>query len=369
MTVYNDTVTDTANHADASSWVRRLTGIILNTYNADTVLSHEYKAMPTIVDVPAISHNVFDSSTVLNILSDVFNVTDKGIAPYFEIVLDALNALDVSTYDAQYYVSIADTLVINGLVPNRIVGLNTILDVLNSVDSISRALGATAFDSFNVVDIHAEKIRGHIVLIESLLASSSSSYIGGIFITLTENVIIDDTVSVQQILKAFLNDVVFLGGTFDTDGDLYTFVLNTENEAITRYDNFNFNSISGNLGAMPNGIYELSGPDDSGTEINAHFTTGLMDFGSSIHKQCPYAYIGLASDGELILKTVTEQHGKKNERWYKFSKPKTALDTVRVQLGRGVKSRYWQYEISNASGADFDIDTIELLPLVLKRRV
>lgn len=364
------TVIETAKCDDVTSLVRRVTDIASDLYDADTSASYDYKAMPHIIDVPQINHNVFDTVIVLNLLNEVFNVTDRGIAPYFETVLDALNALDVSTYDRQYYTFIADTLIVQDLVPNRIVGFNAILDVLNSLDEISRALGATASDSFNVLDPIASNIKAHIEALESIIVNESISYIGGVFVTLSDSVIVDANISLHQILKAFIQDIVHMGGVLDLgNAGLYTFVLNTENEAITQYDNYNFNSISNNMGAMSDGIYELSGEDDEGTAIAAHFKTSLMDFKSSIHKQCPYAYIGLTSDGELMLKTITEQHGKKNERWYKFNHPKDAMDTARVQLGRGVKSRYWQYEISNISGADFDIDSIELLPLVLKRRI
>jgi hypothetical protein len=39
-----------------------------------------------------------------------------------------------------------------------------------------------------------------------------------------------------------------------------------------------------------------------------------------------------------------------------------------VKMGRGVKSRYWQFTISNVDGADFEIDELVLLPIILKRR-
>jgi hypothetical protein len=40
-----------------------------------------------------------------------------------------------------------------------------------------------------------------------------------------------------------------------------------------------------------------------------------------------------------------------------------------VKIGKGLRSRYWQFELVNIDGADFDLDTIEFHPVLLTRRV
>jgi hypothetical protein len=40
-----------------------------------------------------------------------------------------------------------------------------------------------------------------------------------------------------------------------------------------------------------------------------------------------------------------------------------------VRLGKGLEARYWQFEVRNQGGAYFDLNTIELKPTKLRRRV
>jgi hypothetical protein len=63
-------------------------------------------------------------------------------------------------------------------------------------------------------------------------------------------------------------------------------------------------------------------------------------------------------------------NGQLHEHWFK------ALDLTadtpreqRVLFALGLRSRYWQFELVNVDGADFEIDELELHPLVLTRRV
>jgi hypothetical protein len=41
----------------------------------------------------------------------------------------------------------------------------------------------------------------------------------------------------------------------------------------------------------------------------------------------------------------------------------------RVDIGRGLRSNYWNFELMNREGADFEIDTIKFMPIVLERRI
>jgi hypothetical protein len=40
-----------------------------------------------------------------------------------------------------------------------------------------------------------------------------------------------------------------------------------------------------------------------------------------------------------------------------------------VEVGQGLRSRYWQFELTNVDGGDFELDVLELYPLFLGRRV
>ena len=151
-------------------------------------------------------------------------------------------------------------------------------------------------------------------------------------------------------------------------------MVNAETKAPWQYSNFPFNSFANHAGrylALTDGaLYALTGDTHDGTAIEAIGKTGLINFGTAMKKALPRAYFGYTSSGELLFKTITTDTGKKITRWYQL-KERTAesVTDARVKMARGVKSVYWQFEITNIEGADFEVDTIKLLPVILNRRV
>ena len=98
--------------------------------------------------------------------------------------------------------------------------------------------------------------------------------------------------------------------------------------------------------------------------------TGISNLGSGLKKRVPRAYIGYTSDGTLLLKTITTQTGQKIERWYQLGEHTAdAPYQGRVKMARGVDSVYWQFELTNIDGADFEIDTLQLYPVAITRRI
>jgi hypothetical protein len=159
----------------------------------------------------------------------------------------------------------------------------------------------------------------------------------------------------------------------DAAGTRVTWVVHPEIPAATTYNNYTFNSFATQngtlLGARADGIYELAGDDDAGVDVAAVVRTGLLELGGGALKQVTRAYLGYTSDGRLVLKTVVTDGGEKTERWHELTETAGAPREARVKFGKGVKARYWQFELRNADGADFHLDQLQLLPLTLSRRV
>ena len=72
---------------------------------------------------------------------------------------------------------------------------------------------------------------------------------------------------------------------------------------------------------------------------------------------------GSASDDSA--RTTTDDN---IERVYQLVPDAPGLHTERVQLARGVMSRYWSFTLQ-AVGADFRVDAVSLLPVTLERRI
>jgi hypothetical protein len=159
------------------------------------------------------------------------------------------------------------------------------------------------------------------------------------------------------------------------DGEYLAWVCNTDSRAFTSYRNFPFNSfceIGGRYyGATDTGIYLLEGDDDAGTPIAARLRTGLGDMGTGRLKRAAAMYLGYRAGGDMVLKVVTTSDGgEKHESWYALAaRPGTDMQANRVKVGKGLKSLYWGFELANVDGADFALDKISFLPMVLERKI
>ena len=68
----------------------------------------------------------------------------------------------------------------------------------------------------------------------------------------------------------------------------------------------------------------------------------------------------------MIFRTVTSEGG---ERAYLLnSNGITDIQQRRVPVGKGPKSRFWQFEVENKDGADFSIHDVLVYPTDLRRR-
>ena len=240
---------------------------------------------------------------------------------------------------------------VNVLETNRPQWLLELSEGINNQDTVS---GLGTF--FNLIN-------------EDITALTSSSYSVYISVFVSEDVVLTEGLSGKAIFNLLINEQVLVIGGLDIEGDdKYTFVVNTKTLGLSEYVNYNFTNLSDNLACNKGGIYELN--DDTDNEIiEAEVRTGLMDFGTSNHKQVAYAYLGLTNDGDLVLKTNTVANGVRTENFYSLAQNTAATDTRRVTLGRGIKGDMWQFAIANIDGADFNLDQLEILPLILTRRI
>ena len=151
-----------------------------------------------------------------------------------------------------------------------------------------------------------------------------------------------------------------------------TWVLNLRKGALTEYDGFAFNSYTVFngvvLAAGPAGLFSLGAQDtDAGTAITGRVKTGQDAFGSSVHKRVPRLYVGCDTEGDMLFRVITTEGGSRT-----YSLPDNHVRGIqqrRVPIGKGVKSRYFQFEVENVAGADFSISDILAYPTKLRRRV
>ena len=146
--------------------------------------------------------------------------------------------------------------------------------------------------------------------------------------------------------------------------------INLANLSTTQFCNYDFNSFckigDKYFGANDSGIFELTGNDDAGSNINAFFELILSDFGISNMKRIRSLYVGGEANGSL---TLTLKDDENNSRTYNLNLTSgNKQSSAKVPVGRDGLGRYWQVRIDNVSGVYFAIDSIKALAIILGRK-
>lgn len=142
----------------------------------------------------------------------------------------------------------------------------------------------------------------------------------------------------------------------------YGMAVNMRNKAITKYDDFNFNSfavLNGKLyGAASTGIHLLEGDDDNGTAIAALIRTGRFDLHDGQVRKLVDGWISGRFPGQAIF-SIHETEGDDNDiTEYPVVGEDSTLHDERIGSGsfaKGHDARFVEFGFANVEGSDFDI--------------
>lgn len=189
-------------------------------------------------------------------------------------------------------------------------------------------------------------------------------------IVLTESAQMLGVLAAGQKVSLNLSDIITAAVIIKAgDEEMVGWIINPNLMASTALDNYDFTGFGQHkgryYGIRPDGLYVLEGDTDDGAQIDSFVSLGNKNFNTAKQKRVPHAYIGAATDGRMVLKVIV--HGQ--EYLYAVRNPSTDMAEQRVDIGRGLRSNYWNFELMNREGADFEIDTIKFMPIVLERRI
>lgn len=187
-------------------------------------------------------------------------------------------------------------------------------------------------------------------------------------VTLRDGIAITPEMAIQMLFNPTLIEGIELSaGMLEPNGSFTTWVMNTRSGAVTEYSNYVFNSFArvGNkyLGASEDGLFELLGDDDNGDDIVARMKGGYLQFGGTQLSRLKEAYIASTGEGRMVLRIRT-----KDQQLYHYAVDTRDGRSTKVHMGKGQRSRYFAWELISA-GQDFDLDTLEFVPIVVQRRV
>jgi hypothetical protein len=253
----------------------------------------------------------------------------------------------------------------------------SLLQLIQLDDDLNRFLGGAITEHLGMDDDEIFQFRGNAVIGAGLGLHDILGHSLVFRVILDEEVALHESDILQQILRGTLIDGIQLSAAYVSPGGTFTtWAVNTRTGSTTEYTNWQFNSfaqINGKyVGANATGLYELNGPDDAGTSIIADIKGGLMQLGGSKFTSFKAAYLGVRGGSAALLDGDAGQFYLKLETGdgtvYTYLVNARDMKTTKVNLGKGLRARYFSYQLIS-TGQDFDLDSIEFLPIVEKRRV
>ena len=322
-------------------------------------------------EVVAFRETLTQDSTYNILFEDDVAFADVVRGALAEMLSEALVLTDTAAYVRYWGARLRESLLLRDSAAADTAYNWLLADVLALADIASHGARETLTDALTMLDVVTGRAQVYKQLVDSILAGDTSTYLVAMPANLLESLVFTDTGTAASLYQALLADELqFLLWDGNNRAAYSGYVMNPRVGGLTEYQNFNFNSIAkigaSYYGASNTGLYLLEGADDAGTDISVRIKFGAFNPGSGKKSRVEQAYIGVRTDGKIIFKTFADD-GK--ERWYETQAVQGDLQTQRAKLGRGVKSRYWQFELMNRDGEPMDLEQFEFLPITLTRRV
>lgn len=251
----------------------------------------------------------------------------------------------------------------------------TLVAGLGVASSLAKFLGGTLAEGVGVHDALSRKFTAYPILAEGVGINPTQTPYLVMRVTVTSGIGIDDEQLLNSIYNGTLDEGIEItagylsagSGVGLGDSSFTAWAMNTRTGAVSEYTNYAFNSFArmGNkyLGASSTGLYELLGDSDAGADIIADIKSGFAQWAGTKLTMFKAAYLGMRASGDFVLK-ITTGDGKS----YNYALSARDMRTTKVNIGKGLRARYFAFELIS-TGQDFDLDTIEFIPLVAERRV
>lgn len=308
---------------------------------------------------------------------DVVAFQDSVLAAWQLLLEEDLATAGDAVGTVHKIAALADAMAATGQATGNLRALAAIVEAIAMEGLIQQGFTPSLVDSTTLTDATVSVAKLLLPAVDGLLASDTAAPMVRISAVAADGVELASPAEALLRANADLADGVLFYVTLRLGGTDYVgWALNSTAHAASQHRDAAFDSFATFKGkdyaAGPGGLVELTGKTDDGEPIAWSLKTFLTDFGTGKFKRVPDCYIGATTDGTLVLKVLTREPstGALVEDWYYVRRsPADGPGMGRAKIGRGLKSTWWAVELCNVAGADLDLNSIELRPLILDRRV
>lgn len=312
------------------------------------------------------NHSVIDIEVVsdyLTILENIFLTFNNEIVDSLDILTSISNIL---TNSENILSSIGIEEVSN--IHQELIGIiNSIINITDLTDKIETE---SLTESLVLIEVIDSILRSLNIIIDSIILDPIVDIIKIVPLSITEySVVTDPLISAANVYNSISNSFILSIPTSSGQDNYLAYLLSPETNSVSTYSNYNFDGCTKfgkkYLFFNKTGLYEYGGKTDDSSVIRSIIETVAYNFNSSNLKQIPAVYLGISSSGSTILKVRVDGRA---EVIYKLSKKTKGLQTQKIDVGKGLIGRYFQFEIITES-QDFNMESIEFFPIALRRKL
>lgn len=183
--------------------------------------------------------------------------------------------------------------------------------------------------------------------------------------TVFEALALSSDATAYRVLTALAQSGLLLGGDSGASAAAVQYAVNVLTGALTTYSGFDFGgfALAGDAvyACRPDGLYRLRPGDDDGSPIAVSVDFGTTDYGSVKAKTVQDVFLGLTTDGEVIVTLRSDG----TERSYRAT---ARGPMMRATAARGAMGRRWNLALEVADATEFELDTVEHVVGVAARR-
>lgn len=290
---------------------------------------------------------------------------------------DTLLVVDEAQASRDVLVALVDTLRVSGLATGTVQALVQIAEALALAGAARSVMTGDITDAATFADEFQTRLQALETMLVGLAFADDAVGLVSVVVELDDQMALAETLTPTAALTAAVREGLRFAVGFVFDGTpVVGLSLNTATRGVSTYSSYPFNSMTAFggafYGANDNGLYELDGNTDAGAEIVWRIRTGMTNLGTGRNKAMDAAYLGFTASGRVALKciVVDASTGEKIVHWYELTE--TAAVTPRgrrLLVGRGLRSVYWGFELTNVTAGDIELDVVELHPIVLEGRL
>jgi hypothetical protein len=338
-------------------------------------ISTELSEVNALVEVLALDTGATLATALrLATLTETLGLTATATPVFVAALNSGLVLTDVANTERIALVSLVDSLVLTGAATGTMTAIALVTEALALADVATRVDLATITDDLALTELLQTTLTAYETLVSAAVFGDTRDVV--VTLQVDETVALAETVTPIAAFIETIRDGLDFAISFVFDGEAYLALsMNAATKALSTYTNYPFNSFASFNGqtyaASSEGLYRLGGTTDAGTEITWRLRTGMSNFGTGRNKGLDAAYLGWTASGKIALKCIiVAPTGEKVAYWYELTpRPAANMRPERIPTGRGMRTVYMGFELTNVNASDLELDILELHPVIFEGRL